>query len=247
MNIVPILLSGLVIFCSFTLESITGFGCAVMAMPFVTALLGMKEGVIVITILALLLALWIVAFNYKDINWKEFGKIILFMFPGLPVGMYLQRIGNQQFLKTILAVFILAVSGIKLAVIIIANLTHKEAGESKVRWYSYLALFGAGIIHGMFSSGGPLAIIYTAAAIKDKRQFRATLCLLWTALNIILVATYLIEGSVTALMGKELLALLPFMFLGIFAGEKIHSKVNDKVFSVIVYIALFLTGIFMLI
>jgi len=141
----------------------------------------------------------------------------------------------------------MAVSGLRLLFMFLKRGEQGEKADRKVPWYSYIALLGAGVVHGLFSSGGPLAIIYTTAAIKEKNQFRATLCLLWTTLNIVLIATYLIDGSITAEIGKTILWLLPFMLAGIVLGEVVAKRVNDRIFTILVYICLLLTGIFMLI
>ncbi|HKL58124.1 MAG TPA: hypothetical protein VJ854_06965 [Sphaerochaeta sp.] len=79
------------------------------------------------------------------------------------------------------------------------------------------------------------------------RSFRATLCLLWTTLNTIIIATYLIEGSFTAPIVKTTAFLVPFVLAGIVVGEKIHDKVDERTFSITVFGMLFLTAIFMLI
>ncbi len=42
---IPILLSGLTVFVTHALEAVTGFGCTVLALPFVTALIGVKSAV----------------------------------------------------------------------------------------------------------------------------------------------------------------------------------------------------------
>ncbi len=251
-----ILLSGLVIFFSFTLEAITGFGCTVMAVPFVTALLGMHDGVVILTVLSMLLALYITIRNFKYIDFKHFLVIVLLMLPGLFVGRYFQNTFNTKVLKIILAVFIMMVSSFKLVKFFLdknfqdnkKNKTNANSNvNSNVKWYSYVALVLSGIIHGMFSSGGPLVIIYAANAVKEKNSFRATLCLLWTVLNSILCISYLTDGSINVDTGKIMLYLLPFMLFGIIAGELVAKRVNEKIFTIMVYICLFLTGIFMLI
>ncbi len=250
-----ILLSGLVMFCSFTLEAITGFGCTVMALPFVTALLGMREGVVVLTILGMVLSLYVTIRNFKAISWRHYLTIVLLMLPGLFLGRRLQSTVDSDMLKTILAVFIILVSGFRLIIMAAkrakANKTENpkdsEKDNNNVPWYSYLALLGAGVIHGMFSSGGPLAIIYTTKAIREKNSFRATLCLLWSTLNLVLTITYLVDGSITADIGRTMLYLVPFMVGGIALGDIVANKVNDRIFTLMVYICLLLTGIFMLV
>ena len=122
----------------------------------------------------------------------------------------------------------------------------EQDGETKVRWYSYLALVGAGVIHGMFSSGGPLAIVYASSAVKEKDSFRSTMCLLWVTLNTILVVSYIADGSLNAEIGRTILCLVPFVAAGIIAGNLIVRRVNEKVFSLVVYICLLVTGVIML-
>jgi uncharacterized membrane protein YfcA len=242
----PILLSGLVVFITHTLEAVTGFGCSVLAMPFVTALLGIRMGVMVITVLAWILAFYFAVVKFRDIDWKQYGIITAFMLLGLPIGMYLFRRVDSSDLKMVLAIFILAVSAYQL-VQLGRNIRTKAPLKAKAALPYYLLLIAGGIIHGIFSSGGPLVVLYASRQLQDKGKFRATLCLLWTTLNTIIIATYFIEGSFTTPIAKTTALLVPFILVGIVAGEKIHNKVNERTFSLIVFGMLFLTAIFMLI
>ena len=242
----PIFLSGLVVFITHTLEAVTGFGCSVLAMPFVTALLGMRMGVMVITVLAWILALYFAVAKFRQIDWKQYGIITGFMLLGLPIGMYLFRMIDSSNLKMILAIFILAVSAFQLYRLG-RNKEIKAPLKARSALPYYLLLIVGGIIHGIFSSGGPLVVLYASRQLQDKGKFRATLCLLWTTLNTIIIITYLIEGSFTVPIAKTTALLVPFVLAGIAAGENIHDKVNERTFSLIVFGMLFLTAIFMLI
>ncbi|WP_321300571.1 sulfite exporter TauE/SafE family protein [uncultured Sphaerochaeta sp.] len=239
-----LVLSGLVVFVTHALEAVTGFGCSVLAMPFVSALLGVKTAVKVITILAWLLALYIVIRNFSKIDWRQYSIITGLMLLGLPVGMYLFRSQQSGSLNLILALFIIVVSVSQL------YRQARRTGDSapptgyKVLPY-YLLLFLGGIVHGVFSSGGPLVVLYATRALPDKGKFRATLCLLWTTLNTIIIAGYLVEGSLTLPVVKTTAMLVPFVVAGIIAGEHIHDKVDARHFSLIVFSMLLATGIVM--
>lgn len=244
-----IILSGIVVFFSFTLEVITGFGGTVTAVSFITSLLGMHTGVVILTVISIIPQLSVVLRNLKKIAWRNYLIIVGLMFPFLFAGRALQSMVDTHLLKRILAGFIIAVSVFRLVQFFILS-KRKEAGEDEqpvVRWYSYLALAGAGVIHGMFSSGGPLAIIYASSAIKDKDSFRSTMCLLWVTLNTVLTVSYAVDGSITADILKTILYLIPFLIAGIVAGNLIVKRVDNKVFSVVVYSCLLVTGIFMMI
>lgn len=240
-----LLLSGVVVFVTHTLEAITGFGCAVLAMPFVSALLGVRTAVMVITVLAWLLALYLAIRNFRSIDFKQWLIITSCMLLGLPFGMYLFRSQQSDVLSLILAIFIIFVSVSQLYRLTKGKELEPLPKGKKALPY-YILLVAAGVVHGVFSSAGPLVVLYATRALKDKASFRATLCLLWTTLNTIIIATYLIEGSYTAPIAKTTLILIPFVIAGIVAGERIHDKVNAKTFSLIVFGMLLVTGIFML-
>ena len=242
----PIILSGIIVFITHTLEAVTGFGCSVLAMPFVTSLLGMRNGVMMITVLAWILAAYFAITKRKYIDWKQFTIITGFMLAGLPIGMYLFRSIDSSGLKLILAIFICIVSVWQL-IRASRTTTVQEPLVGKKAIPYYFLLIAGGVIHGIFSSGGPLVVLYASRKIPNKGMFRATLCLLWTTLNTILIAMYLIEGSFNKPIVLTTGYLIPFVIIGIFAGEKIHDKVNARAFSLIVFSMLLLTGIFMLI
>ncbi len=168
------------------------------------------------------------------------------MLLGLPVGMYLFRSQQSDTLNLILAVFIIIVSVTQLY-----RQAKKRTGNNlpptgyKALPY-YLLLFLGGIVHGVFSSGGPLVVLYATRALPDKGKFRATLCLLWTTLNTIIIAGYIIEGSLTPPVVKNHDDACTFVVGGIIAGEYIHDKVDARHFSLIVFSMLLTTGIVML-
>ena len=236
-------LVGIVVFITHTLESITGFGCTVLAFPFVIALMGDLElAKIVLSILAWILALYFVIVKFKHINWKQFGVIILLTGLGLPLGMMIFKALDPVILKRILGVFIIVTAGIQIVRMFFPNVNVRSFPS--FIGYGFL-LFVGGIVHGAFAVGGPLVVLYSAEKIPNKSQFRSTMVLLWTVLNTVLIIQYFLEKKLTKEVGFDLLVLLPFLIGGIIVGEYIHNKVNEALFKKIVFISLFLVGIVM--
>jgi hypothetical protein len=235
-------LVGIVVFITHTLESITGFGCTVLAFPFVIALMGDLElAKIVLSILAWILALYFVIVKFKHINWKQFGVIILLTGLGLPLGMMIFKALDPVILKRILGVFIIVTAGIQIVRMFFPNVNVRSFPS----FIGYGFLFVGGIVHGAFAVGGPLVVLYSAEKIPNKSQFRSTMVLLWTVLNTVLIIQYFLEKKLTKEVGFDLLVLLPFLIGGIIVGEYIHNKVNEALFKKIVFISLFLVGIVM--
>jgi uncharacterized membrane protein YfcA len=237
-----VLLAGLVVFATHALEAITGFGCTVLALPFITALFGLKEGVMTLTILAWILALYIVITKRNSIEWRQFGVILAFVLAGLPIGMYLFRHVDPAPLKKVLAYFIILASSLQL----LAFAAPKLAGKRLPKPIGFLLLFLGGIVHGLFSSGGPLVVLYASQALPDKGKFRATLCLLWATLNSIIIGSYIASKAIAPADAARTAWMLPFLALGIVAGEWAHKRVKPEAFKLIVFSMLLVTGIIML-
>lgn len=237
-------LVGLIIFVTHTLEAITGFGCTVLAFPFVIFLMDdLEQAKIVLSILAWALAAYFVVTKFSSINWKQFGIILLLAGLGLPLGILMFKNLDAVLLKKILGVFIIISAAVQLFKCYVP-----DKGNWKLpSFVGYLFLFVGGIVHGAFAVGGPLIVLYSAGKLPDKSQFRATMCLLWTTLNTVLILQYMNEGSLTLKIGQDLLFLLPFLIAGIVVGELIHKKVSEILFRKLIFSSLFLVGVAMVV
>jgi uncharacterized membrane protein YfcA len=249
-----LLLAGFIVFITHALEAVTGFGCTVLALPFVVYLLGMKDAVMLLAVLAWVLALYIAITKWRHIQLKQYLIIAGLAGVGLPVGMCLASWLPEARLKLALACFIVVA-----AVIQIINAIRPADVGSALRTdapdgphcgpYMFNSLFLplGGIMHGAFASGGPLVVLYASKALPDKGHFRATLCLLWATLNTILMVSYARESRFTLEFGKQFATMLPFLLAGIVAGEFIHHRVNALIFRRTVFAVLLAVGIVMLI
>lgn len=234
------LLLGVVVLLTHFLEGITGFGCTVLALPFAIMLIGTKQAVPVLLFLALLLAIYIVWIDRKHIVWKEFFRIVLFVGLGLPFGIFTFNYFDEKVLRWILGMFMVVV-GIRglLSCVIALN-------EDRLpQWALKLMLVAGGFIHGVFSSGGPLVVIYARNALPDKTNFRATISMLWLSLNTVMLVQNTISGKMTTEIWEIIGVCLPFLLVGALAGNWAHRHIKDRFFSQIVYSVLLVSGLFM--
>lgn len=101
---------------------------------------------------------------------------------------------------------------------------------------AFLAL--GGVAHGLFGTGGPL-VVYALRGRLDRAQFRATLAVLWLALNLALAASFTYTAEIAHTSALIALA-LPFGFV---AGDRLHRRLPERV----VWIVLALAGVALLI
>ena len=246
MELYEIVLFGLVVFVTHFLEGITGFGCTVLALPFCIALVGITTAVPVLIVLGLLLCFYVVCVDFKNIVWREYFKIISFVVLGLPIGIWIFGNLPEDILKKLLGVFmiVVAVRGLYISYFSAVQTVQKPIKGLKKYLLNFL-LFLGGIVHGAFSSGGPFVVIYASLALPDKSNFRATLCTMWVTLNSLMVINNFRRGIMTDHVLQVLFYALPFLFAGMILGNIAHKKIKGEMFLKLVYIVLFLSGLFM--
>lgn len=227
----------LVVFFANVVEGITGFAGTMLAMPVSMRLLGVNEAKIVLNIVAIIVSLSIAVRNYRDIDWKQVLKISLFMVIGMMGGMYLFSILPVKILETIYGVLIIMVA--------LRGLFIKKEMKLPQGAMIYVILL-AGVIHGMFLSGGALLVIYAVIALRDKAVIRATLAPVWIILNIIMLIKDFTAGVITG----DILCLAGYcifpVILALILGEIFHKRINQTFFVRLTYILLIFSGGFLL-
>lgn len=121
----------------------------------------------------------------------------------------------------------------------------KAAGPDKAGLYLLLGL--AGIVHGIFVSGGPLLIGYLTKRIQDKVSFRATISTVWVVLNTIILLDDIRSGLWNPELVKIQAASIPFLLAGMAVGSRLYAKMSQRLFMLITYVLLFVSGISLLI
>lgn len=227
----------IIVFLTNIIQGITGFAGTVLAMPAGIFLQGIDTAKFVLNILGILASIYIVAISYKEIAWKEFFKIILFMMIGLGIGIYLFSILELAFLLKIYSIFIILIAAKGM-------LIKKEYKLQEIVLVGIIIL--SGVIHGMFVSGGPLIMIYIMKKIKEKTAFRATIASIWIVLNTILAFSHYSQSLFTPDNLKVLgLSIIPLVG-GMVVGNKLHHKMNQESFLKLSYVLLLISGIALL-
>ena len=232
-----ILIAGVIVFTTFTVEGIAGFGATVLALPFVTMLIGVEKAVPMLSTLSVMLSIFIVSRSWRNIDRREYGFILLHVGLGVPAGLMMMDHLPKEWLIAVLTIFMLFV-GIRgllqVNAVQCGALSIPAGGIGKILYR--LLLMTGGVIQGAFSSGGPIVVMYASRAIAEKSRFRATLSALWLTTNTVMITKWTLSGKVwTPQLGKMILFALPFIAAGMFFGDFLHHRVDQKKFSILVY------------
>ncbi|WP_293749112.1 sulfite exporter TauE/SafE family protein [uncultured Paraglaciecola sp.] len=223
---------------AFAIQAMTGFGSIVLALTFGALVFDIKTLVPLLVVLNIMMTIPMAWMNRRHIETQLLLKRILpLMLLGLLAGVLFSPLINELWAKLIFAVLIIWVS--------LRSLFSSNSAPQSTAGRN-LTISTAGIVHGLFASGGPLLVYALARSQINKQAFRATLLTLWATLNLALTCWFLWQGK---LVGQSLniLILAPCVFVGAWLGNILHHKINEQLFLKVVFSLLLIVGLILLV
>jgi uncharacterized membrane protein YfcA len=230
---------GPIVLLAYTVQAMTGFGSVIIAVTLGSHLFPLQTLLAILVPMDVLLNAYLVGRHRAHVDREVlFVKILPLMGLGLLAGIGLFHFLKGDMLKRAFGLLVVLLSARELW-----RLSRGDRARSAVaRWKYALTVAGAGLVQGMFASGGPL-IAYAADRIQlSKARFRSTLACLWLITNTVLTVSYTATGWFGLESAKAILVLLPLVALGTLAGEKLHDRVNERSFRFVVYAILIFAG-----
>lgn len=224
----------LLVFVTNIIQAITGFAGTLLAMPAGIRLIGIHASRAILNAMGLAASILIVLSFRRDIDRRQLLRITCAMGIGILIGLGLMQILELDFLLTLYGLFVVGYALFKM-------LSRRNSSEIS-RTAGAVILILAGVVHGMFISGGSLLVIYAVNALPEKRTFRATLSGVWIILNGFLMVQHIVSGYFTPeVTHLTLLCLIP-LCLGVFLGTRLQEHVRQRTFLRLTYVLLLVSG-----
>lgn len=228
----------LVLVASYALRGSTGFG-GFAAMPLLALVIPMKLLVPVWTLLTISSSATLFGKDRRHVSMSMILRILPSCSLGIAAGLYLFTVLDAALLARGLGVLVTAYG-----LYVLWQMRKGPVAGHAPRGLATAASFMAGAVGTVFGTMASIFFaIYMDALRVTKDQFRGTLAALMMTLAVIRGLGYFAVGE----FGRESLLLfaaaLPFMLLGIFAGDRIHSGMSDNTFRRVVCVILILSGI----
>ena len=204
-----------IVFACNLIQMIGAFAGTMLAMPFSILLIGAQEARVVLNAVSILSCLYPLFRGCRDICWPEVCKIIALMLVGIAAAQTLLSVYGTNLLLLGYSLLVLAIA--------LKNLLCKR--EPRVSGgLGVVLLLAAGLIHGLFISGGSLLVIYALDRFRDKEAFRASLSAVWLVLNGSMIALHGAQGLLTPQRLGLIALALPFALLGDAAQRRIDGR-----------------------
>ncbi len=231
------LISLIFLLAGFT-QGVSGFGAGLVAMPFLTLLLGIKaavplcmlNGLVITGCLSLQLKLhW---------HWGKILPLLLGCLPGIVVGALALKGLNGDLLQLSLGAFIFLYA--------LYGFTVRPRPRGIGSRWGYVAGFLTGAISSAFSAGGPPAVIYLSLTDWSKDEIKATLSVFFFVSGIVTALGHAVVGLTTFAILQQFLVTWPLTLTGVLAGSLLYRRIRQRTYIRIMLMLLMAMGMMMI-
>lgn len=226
-----------VIFFSTLIRSTFGFGNALIAMPLLVLLIGVRAASPLVALAGSVISILMLVQGWRALQWKDTLVLLAASLPGIPLGLLLLTSVPESAVKFILGLILIGFG--------LYNLSGIQLPSLSSPWLAFPSGLLAGVLGGAYNTNGPPVIIYAVFRGWDKDQFRASLQGFFLISNLLIIAGHGLSGLWTGEIALYFLGSIPLVGLAVYLGGRIATGVSQELFNKIVYYFLILTGILM--
>jgi uncharacterized membrane protein YfcA len=225
----------LAIFLAIFTQSATGFGLALVSMPILAGLVGIRTATPLIVLVSIV-AEGILVLRYKsDINFRAVWRITVAGSIGIPLGVWALKNLEEQ--------IVLAVLGIIIVVYALYALLNFRLPPLDGKLWPYGIGFVSGVIGGAYNFTGPLVIIYGNCRNWQPKEFKGNLQGYFLGVSLIALISHALASNITQDVVSYFILSLPATGLGLVAGLSLDKYLKPAVFRKIVLIGLIFAGL----
>jgi uncharacterized protein len=233
MTPVELAVVAVVVFAAAMVQTTTGFGFALLAVPLLSLVVPTETAVVISASLGLVTIAGLAVKERAHGDRVAIRRMLLGAMVGAPLGLLVLEVVSSRQLKFLLA-------GVIFVFLLITlrgwALTKDNVGVE----------VGAGLVSGVLntvlSTNGPPLVMALQARHLPPEQFRGTLAPVVAVTGVITVALFAVTGRYDSEAWVSLLVALPALGLGYLAGTRQHHRFDPAVFRRLVLVLLGVTG-----
>ncbi|KON70657.1 sulfite exporter TauE/SafE family protein [Peribacillus butanolivorans] len=218
------------------LQSSTGFGFSIMATPFLLMLFQPQEAIQINIILSLVISISLILKIRNDIDFILLKRFILGSIVGVPLGVLIFVSININALKL----------GVSILLLILTLLLIGNFRVNPTQFRDFIVGGISGVLTTSIGMPGPPLLLYFTGTDTEKGKLRATTLAFYLFIYFISLITQIIFTGTNKVIWESSLYAIPIVFLGLYIGQIIFKRLNQRVFRIFTYILLIFTGIYLL-
>ena len=232
-----LLIAAIVLAAAFV-QSLSGFGFAIVVMPVLTLILGLQTAAPLVSLTALTVYTINVTRFRRAIQAGEVLRLGLASALGVPMGIWVLSNVEGTVVKQALGLLLLLFA-------LYSVIRPVTSWIPSPRWV-YPAGFLAGCLGGAYNTPGPPAIVYGTLRQWPRDEFRAVLQSLFLVNGLLVVASHIVAGHLTAPVLTYYLYTVPALAVGILLASRVDSRVDRERFRILVMARISVLGLSLL-
>jgi uncharacterized membrane protein YfcA len=233
---VTLLLVAAIVALGAFLQSASGFGFSLIAVPIISILVGAKVAVVGMSTLGPLLTLSLAATGRRHVRVSVVRIVTLAAIVGMPVGLWvLTHVGDR-----LLAILIASVV-IGLTLLLFAGVTASDRTGIDVA-----AGFTSGVLATSTGTNGPPLVLALQARRVPPSEFRATLSAAFLLQSGFALLGFALARQFTAEVARVVAVGVPGLLVGRLVGDRFFAAMDQRRFRGVVLGLLMASGVFSL-
>ena len=238
-TLIQIIFCSLVILSASFIKGVTGFGFALLAVPFLSLIFPMQIVVPAMSLFNLITSLVILLKLRERIKAYYFIPMFIASLGGIPLGIYALKYVSSDTLRLL--------TGIMVVIFSIQMLGKVKLAKHFLSLPIVFAGFISGALTSAISVGGPPLVIAMNRKGYEKDRFRGIFAWFSVFSSFFVTVAYLMKGMIEMQSINIAVFCIPILFFGSHLGAKFSSKVDPEKFRKIVIGINIVTGTFIII
>ncbi|GAA0463972.1 sulfite exporter TauE/SafE family protein [Alkalibacillus silvisoli] len=227
----------LIILIASILQTSTGFGFSILATPFLLLLFDAFEAIQINLILSLIISIALITKIKKDVDFGILRRFVVGSMTGLPIGIMIFLLIDINRLKLGVSLIIL---GLTIMLILKFRINQNKNRDLVVGGLS-------GSLTTSIGMPGPPLLLYFSGTNTQKEKLRGTTLAFYLFIYFASLIIQVIFAGTNKTIWVSSLWALPLVVVGLYVGQLLFKRINQKVFRIFTYILLMFTGIYLLI
>ena len=224
-----------VVFLACFIQSLTGFGVALVTMALLPSLIGLQVATPLVALMGIVLEVMILVRYRSSINFKSILGLIIPSIVAIPLGVKYLRLLDES-----VALFILGLIVTLYALYALIGFRLPE-----LRHPSWALSFGfmGGLLSGAYNTSGPPVVIYGNCRKWAPEEFKSNLTGYFLVNSVMTVSTHWLSGNITSDVWFNFWWALPALVIGFLLGQSMDKWLNPELFRRIVLVMLVILGL----
>lgn len=224
-----------ILFVACLTRSSFGFGEALVAMPLLSMVVGVKDAAAIVALTSIFNAIVILlSTRWQNIDWPAAGYMLAGALLGIPLGVYVLVNVPESAVKMVLATLVISFA--------VYNLTRPAMAKLESNLPGIGFGFVAGVLGGAYNTIGPPMVIFGTLRQWPPQRFRITLQAVFFPTSLVVAGFHSANKLWTPQVIQSVVIAVPFLMIGAVVGREINRRFESRKFSRCIFYLLLVIG-----